>query len=312
MENGNSLTNGHSNTNQLSELADKSLFISDSFVDGAWISTERQFDVFNPATDEKISSVASLDRDDFIKAIKSAHVAQKKYYKSTTAPARGALLRRWYELIMENKRDLATILCLENGKTFAEAEGEVVWNFPAAMITRKVAPALAAGCSVVIKPPNVQDKPASPYPNTPPSANRLLVQKTILPKFTAALVAKVNALTVGSGFDTTVTQGPLVNKSAVAKIHEHVTDAIARGATLETGGKPLDRPGCFFAPTVLSGVTTSMLVASEETFGPLAPIFAFETEEEAVQLANDTEFGLAGYLFSRDASRCVRDPVWGG
>jgi succinate-semialdehyde dehydrogenase/glutarate-semialdehyde dehydrogenase len=138
------------------------------------------------------------------------------------------------------------------------------------------------------------------------SANRLLVQKGILPRFTAALVVKVNALKVGSGFDKQVSQGPLVNKSAVAKIKEHVSDAVAKGAKVETGGRALDQPGCFYEPTVLSRVTTAMVVAKEETFGPLAPIFAFETEDEAIELANDTEFGLAGYLFSRDISRVVR------
>ena len=132
------------------------------------------------------------------------------------------------------------------------------------------------------------------------------MQKGILPDFTAVLVAKVNALKIGSGFDKSVTQGPLVNKSAVAKIKEHVEDAVAKGAKVEAGGQPLDQPGCFYAPTILSGVTTEMMVAKEETFGPLAPIFAFDNEEEAIELANDTEFGLAGYLFSRDISRVVR------
>lgn len=138
------------------------------------------------------------------------------------------------------------------------------------------------------------------------SANRLLVQKGILKDFTQALTTRVRKLQIGSGFDPNMTQGPLVNKSAVAKVQEHVQDALSKGAVLETGGHTLDRPGFFFEPTVLSGMTTEMAVATDETFGPLASIFAFDSEDEAVELANKTEFGLAGYFFSRDISRAMR------
>lgn len=117
---------------------------------------------------------------------------------------------------------------------------------------------------------------------------------------------KVNALKMGSGFDKDTTQGPLVNKAAVAKITEHVKDAVSKGAKVETGGKAPDRDGFFYEPTVISGVTTEMMVAKDETFGPLAPIFEFETEEDAIELANDTEFGLAGYFFSKDIGRVMR------
>lgn len=111
---------------------------------------------------------------------------------------------------------------------------------------------------------------------------------------------------MGSGFDKDTTQGPLVNKAAVMKITEHVQDAVSKGAKIETGGSAPETEGFFFKPTVLSGVTIDMMVAKEETFGPLAPIFEFGTEAEAIELANDTEFGLAGYFFSRDIGRVMR------
>lgn len=139
------------------------------------------------------------------------------------------------------------------------------------------------------------------------SANRLYVQKGIAKAFTAKLVEKVKALRVGGGLDSAATQGPLVNKAAVAKVHEHVADAVSKGAKIETGGTAPDNySGFFFEPTVLSGVTPDMIVSRDETFGPLAPIFEFETETDAVRLANDTEFGLAGYFFSRDVGRVMR------
>jgi succinate-semialdehyde dehydrogenase/glutarate-semialdehyde dehydrogenase len=111
---------------------------------------------------------------------------------------------------------------------------------------------------------------------------------------------------MGSGFDKSTTQGPMVNRAAVEKVSEHVADAVSKGAKILCGGHAPAGKGFFYEPTVLSGVTPNMLVAKEETFGPLAPIFEFETEEEAIQLANDTEFGLAGYFFSRDIGRVMR------
>lgn len=137
-------------------------------------------------------------------------------------------------------------------------------------------------------------------------ANRILVQKSIAAEFTALLVKKVEALVVGPGLNPSTTQGPLVNKSGVEKVKFHVADAVSKGAKIETGGSPPDHAGYFYKPTVLSGVTADMLVANDETFGPLAPIFTFETEADAVKLANDTEFGLAGYFFSRDIGQVMR------
>ncbi|KFY49665.1 hypothetical protein V496_09886 [Pseudogymnoascus sp. VKM F-4515 (FW-2607)] len=431
--------------NPLSSLTDKSLFISEAFVDGEWVSVsnERTFEVLEPVFGKPFSKVADLGKEDFERAIQSAKVAQKKY-KCTTATERGSLLRKWFDLVIANKTDLATILCLENGKTFAEAESEIVyaasfiswfaeeaprsygdlipssipnttvmtmkepigvcgiitpWNFPAAMITRKVAPALAAGCSVVIKPPKetphtclaltklaiaaglppkciqvctTSNRQAATELATNPMisklsftgstgvgkmlaklatgslkkcslelggnapfivfddadldlavegamiskfrcsgqtcvcANRLLVQTGVVKEFTAKLVAKVNALVMGSGFHPGTTQGPLVNQAAVDKVEEHVKDAISKGAKVETGGIRPRGPGFFFQPTVLSGATVDMQVATDETFGPLAAIFEFSREDEVIELANSTEFGLAGYFFSNNASRVLR------
>jgi succinate-semialdehyde dehydrogenase / glutarate-semialdehyde dehydrogenase len=273
------------------------------------------------------------------------------------------------------------------------------WNFPTAMLTRKAGPALAAGCSMVVKPATqtpysalafallaeragvpkgllsvltgsatqiggemtrnplvrkltftgstevgrmlmrqsadtikklslelggnapfivfddadldaaVEGAMISKYRNTGQTcvcANRIYVQKGVLEAFTAKLVAKVNGLKVGPGTEAGVTQGPLIDAKAVAKIEEHIADAKAKGGQVLTGGKRHALGGLFFEPTVVSGATSDMLFAKEETFGPLAPVFAFDTEEEVLALANDSEFGLAAYFYSRDIGRVMR------
>ena len=273
------------------------------------------------------------------------------------------------------------------------------WNFPAAMITRKVAPALAAGCTVVCKPAtqtpysalalaelaaragipagvlNVVTGPAreiggvltgdarvrklsftgsteigkllmaqcaktmkkvslelggnapfivfddadldaavagaiaSKYRNTGQTcvcANRLLVQKGVYQAFTEKLVAAVQKLRVGDGLAGETEQGPLIDGAALKKVEEHIADATGKGAKVATGGKRHALGGTFFEPTVLTGVTPGMMVAREETFGPVAPLFIFTSEEEAIAMANDTEFGLAAYLYTRDLARSWR------
>jgi succinate-semialdehyde dehydrogenase/glutarate-semialdehyde dehydrogenase len=273
------------------------------------------------------------------------------------------------------------------------------WNFPAAMITRKVGPALAAGCTVVIKPASqtplsalalvhlaleagvpagaihcitgsagaiggeltantavrklsftgsteigkllatqcagtmkkismelggnapfivfddadldaaVQGALASKFRNagqTCVCANRLLVQAGVYEAFTQKLVKAVAALGIGPGTDAGVQIGPLIDDNAVAKIEEHIADAVAHGAHIALGGKRHALGGTFFEPTIVTGVTASMKVASEETFGPLAPLFKFETEAEAIAMANASEVGLASYFYSRDIGRVWR------
>ncbi|KAF1056653.1 NAD-dependent succinate-semialdehyde dehydrogenase [Variovorax sp.] len=273
------------------------------------------------------------------------------------------------------------------------------WNFPAAMLTRKAGPALAAGCAMVVKPATqtpysalafaelaeragvppgllsvltgsaskiggemtrspivrkltftgstevgrtlmkqsadtikklslelggnapfivfddadidaaVEGAMVSKYRNTGQTcvcANRLYVQRGVLEAFTQKLVAKVKALKVGDGTEAGVNQGPLIDAKAVEKIEEHVADAVAKGGQVLAGGKRHALGGLFYEPAVIGGASADMLFAREETFGPLAPIFAFDTEEEAVAAANDTEFGLAAYFYSRDIGRIMR------
>jgi len=274
------------------------------------------------------------------------------------------------------------------------------WNFPLAMITRKVAPALAAGCPVVIKPAELtpltalaaaelavragipagvlnvltadsdnsiavgkvfcasdivrhisftgstevgrilmaQSAPtvkklalelggnapfivfddadvdsavegaiASKYRNagqTCVCANRIYVQSGVYDEFVQKFSAKVQALKVGNGFEDGVLQGPLIEPAAVAKVQRHLEDALQRGGKIVTGGKPLQ--GQFFQPTVVADARSDMLCAKEETFGPFAPVFRFNTEQEAIDAANNTEFGLASYFYSRDVGRIFR------
>ncbi|MFD2367023.1 NADP-dependent succinate-semialdehyde dehydrogenase [Pseudoduganella sp. GCM10020061] len=273
------------------------------------------------------------------------------------------------------------------------------WNFPAAMITRKVGPALAAGCPIVVKPAEltpfsalalavlaeragvpkgvfsvltgdskaiggemcsnpvvrklsftgstevgrilmqqcaptikklslelggnapfivfddadldaaVEGAIASKYRNTGQTcvcANRLYVQDGVYEQFAEKLAQAVGRLKVGSGMDEGVTQGPLIEEKAVAKVEQHIADALSKGARLLAGGQRHALGQTFFQPTVLADVDASMMVAREETFGPLAPLFRFKTEEEVVAMANDTEFGLAAYFYARDIGRVWR------
>jgi len=273
------------------------------------------------------------------------------------------------------------------------------WNFPSAMITRKAAPALAAGCTMVVKPATstphsalalcelaeragipkgvlsvvtgsssaiggemtsnpivrkltftgstevgkklmqqcagtvkkmsmelggnapfivfddadldsaVQGAMMSKYRNTGQTcvcANRLLVQDTVYDEFAEKLGKAVADMKVGSGFDDGVMQGPLIDVAAVEKVEEHIADAVSKGASVAVGGSRHELGGTFFQPTVLTGVTTEMKVANDETFGPVAPLFKFSSEQEAIKMANDTEFGLAAYFYSRDLGRVWR------
>ncbi len=150
---------------------------------------------------------------------------------------------------------------------------------------------------------------ASKYRNTGQTcvcANRILVQDGVYDAFAQKLKAAVEALKVGPGMEPGVTQGPLINAAAVEKVEEHIADATAKGATVVTGGKRHSRGGNFFEPTILANVPADALIFKEETFGPVAPLFRFRTEEEAIRLANDTEFGLASYFYARDVGRIFR------
>jgi succinate-semialdehyde dehydrogenase/glutarate-semialdehyde dehydrogenase len=155
----------------------------------------------------------------------------------------------------------------------------------------------------------VQGAIASKYRNTGQTcvcANRLLVQEGVYDAFVAKLVAAVQKLRVGDGLAGATEQGPLIDDRAVAKVEEHVADALAKGGKVALGGKRHALGGTFFEPTILTHITPDMLVAREETFGPVAPIFAFTDERQAIRMANDTEFGLASYFYTRDLARSLR------
>jgi len=150
---------------------------------------------------------------------------------------------------------------------------------------------------------------ASKYRNTGQTcvcANRLLIQDEVYDAFAQKLAEKVRAMKVGNGMEAGVVQGPLIDQAALAKVEEHISDAVAKGARVLTGGKRHALGGTFFEPTILTNVTPAMQLSREETFGPVAPLFRFKTEPEAVRLANDTEYGLAAYFYTRDIGRVWR------
>ncbi|KVL65177.1 NADP-dependent succinate-semialdehyde dehydrogenase [Burkholderia ubonensis] len=423
-------------------LKDPSLFRQQAYVNGAWqgAANGETFEVRNPATGGLVGVVPVLGAAETRQAIDAANAAWPAWRKKT-AKERAAILRKWHDLMMESADDLALILTTEQGKSLAEAKGEIgyaasflewfaeegkrvygdtiptpasdkrivvtkepvgvcaaitPWNFPAAMITRKVGPALAAGCPIVVKPAEatpfsalamavlaeragvpagvfsvvtgdpkaiggeltsnpvvrklsftgstpvgrllmaqcaptvkkvslelggnapfivfddadldaaVQGAIASKYRNSGQTCvctNRFYVHEAVYDRFAQKLAAAVGQLKVGRGTEPGVTQGPLINEAAVLKVEAHIEDALAKGATVVTGGKRHALGHGFFEPTVLTGVTPAMKVAKEETFGPLAPLFKFGSDDEVIRLANDTEFGLAAYFYSRDIGR---------
>ncbi|MDC1407795.1 NAD-dependent succinate-semialdehyde dehydrogenase [Candidatus Puniceispirillum sp.] len=428
------------------KLKDPSLLRSQAYINGAWIDAAdgRVFAVNNPADGGLIAKVADLGADSITAAIDAAVPAQKAW-AATPAKTRAMILRRWYDLVIENTDDLATILTTEMGKPLAEAKGEIAygasfidwfgeearrvcgdvmespqadkrlltfkqpigvfgaitpWNFPIAMITRKVAPGIAAGCACVLKPAEQTplsalalaelatragipagvmnivtglDAPAigqalcadsrirkmtftgstevgrilmrqsadsvkkmslelggnapllvfddanldvavegamlSKYRNagqTCVCANRIFVQDGIYDEFAKRLAKKSAAMKVGNGLDAGVEQGPLIDQQGFDKVTAHVDDALAKGATALVGGKPHELGGTYYEPTVLTNMNASMRMFREETFGPVAGLFRFTDEAEAIQAANDTEFGLAAYLFTENASSLFR------
>ncbi|MEE4378549.1 MAG: NADP-dependent succinate-semialdehyde dehydrogenase [Candidatus Competibacteraceae bacterium] len=427
------------------KLTDSQLFRQQCHIDGVWVDAddETTLAVTNPATGETLGSVPKLGAAETRRAVEAAQAAFPAW-RAKTAKERAAIMRRWFELMMQHQEDLAMLMTLEQGKPLAESRGEIAyagsfiewfaeegkraygdvipthqadkrivvlkepigvcaaitpWNFPAAMITRKAGAALAAGCTMVVKPasqtpfsalalgelaqragvPNgvlnvvtggakdiggeltanplvrklsftgsteigkhlmvqcaatmkklslelggnapfivfddadldaaVQGAIASKYRNSGQTcicANRFLVQDGIYDAFAAGLSAAVGELKVGNGLENGVVQGPLIDTAAVEKVQAHIQDAVGKGAQIAVGGKPHALGGTFFQPTVLTQVTADMAVAREETFGPVAPLFRFKTEQEAVRMANATEFGLASYFFSRDLGRVWR------
>ncbi|MEN8283307.1 NAD-dependent succinate-semialdehyde dehydrogenase [Acinetobacter gerneri] len=427
------------------QLSNPALLKNQVFIDGQWVNATdgKNFNVSNPATNEVIETVPSVTTAQVEQAVEAAETAFQTW-KLTTAKERSLLLKKWYQLIVENQEDLAVILSSEQGKSITESRGEILygasfiewfaeeakrtygdviphdkqgrrlvvirqpvgvvaaitpWNFPNAMITRKVGPALAAGCTVIIKPASetplsalalvalaeqagipkgvvnvvtgsareigavltehplvrkvsftgstqigkllmqqcsstmkkvsmelggnapfiifedadldraVDGAIASKFRNSGQTCvctNRVLVHESVHDVFVEKLAAAVEKLKVAAAFEQGAEQGPLINEKAVEKIQEHIEDAVAKGAKVVTGGHRHVLGYTFFEPTVLSGVTPDMLVAKDETFGPLAPVFKFSTEAEAIEMANDTEFGLASYIYTQNLSRAWR------
>ena len=426
-------------------LKDERLFRQQCYINGSWGDADdgKTIDVTNPATGEKLGTVPKMGRSETRRAIEAARSVFPAW-RAKTARERSVVLRRWYDLMMENQEDLAILMTLEQGKPLAESRGEIAyaasfiewfaeegkriygdtipqhqsdkrivvlkepigvvaaitpWNFPSAMITRKAGPALASGCTVVLKPASytpysalalaelaeragvpkgafnvvtgsagaiggeltanpivrkltftgsteigkvlmqqcagtvkkmslelggnapfivfddadldaaVAGTIASKYRNSGQTCvctNRLLVQDGVYETFAGMLAREVEKLQVGNGLSEGTQQGPLIDPAAVAKVEEHIADAVGKGARVVTGGKRHALGGTFFQPTILADVTRDMAVAREETFGPLAPLFRFSTEEEAIRMANDTEFGLAAYFYTRDLARTWR------
>ena len=426
-------------------MLERTLLREAGYVGGEWVAADdgRTIEVTDPATHEVIGHVPDMGAAEARRAIGEAAAAMGEW-SARTAKERALVLRRWHDLMMERQEPLARLLTREQGKSIAEARGEIAyaasflewfaeegkrvygdvipphasdrrlivlkqpvgvvaaitpWNFPSAMITRKVGPALAAGCRVVLKPASetpfsalalavlaeeagvpkgvfnvvtgdartigaeLTSNPAvrklsftgstevgrllmrqcadtvkklslelggnapfivfddadldaavegallSKFRNSGQTcvcSNRIYAQAGIYDAFASKLAAAVDKLKVGNGLDDGTQLGPLINDAAVAKVEEHIADAVGKGARLISGGKRHALGGTFFEPTILAGVTQQMLVAREETFGPLAPLIRFETEAKAIAMANDTEFGLAGYFYSRDIGRVWR------
>lgn len=424
-------------------LKNQVLFREQAYINGEWINGEEVQTINNPATGQRLGIVPKLGAVETKEAIKNAHYAFVGW-KATPAQERSRILRRWFDLMVEHKEDLARIMTLEQGKPLAESLGEVMyaasylewyseeakrvygdvipqpgadrrvvvvkepigvcaaitpWNFPSSMVTRKVGAALAAGCTLVLKPASqtpfsalalaalaeeagvppgvfsvvtgsaseigsemtsnplvrkvsftgstevgrllmgqsaqqikkislelggnapfivfadadidaaVEGAVVSKYRNmgqTCVCVNRFYIHDRIYDEFSEKFVTAVQQLKVGNGLEEGVTQGPLIDEHAVTKVQAHISDAVSKGAKVLLGGSPHSKGGSFFEPTVLGDVSCNALVAKEETFGPVAPLFRFSSDDEVIELANDTEFGLASYFYSRDIGRVWR------
>jgi len=429
----------------MSSTLNSTLIKNSSYINGQWHQGQGDtFDIHNPASGEVICAVQSANANDATLAVDAA-VAAMPEWRAKTAKQRSAILRRWFDLIMQHQDDLGAILTAEQGKPLAEAKGEIAyganyiewfaeegkriygdtipgaapnsrvvvikqgvgvvsaitpWNFPNAMITRKAAPALVAGCPFIVKAAGetplsalalaelgeqagipagvfnvlvsnssrpigavltgdpriakfsftgstevgktllaqcattvkktsmelggnapfivfddanlddaVQGALVSKFRNagqTCVCTNRIFVQSGIYKAFSEKLTAAVNNLSMGDGTQAGVDIGPLINDDAAQSVSALVNSAIDQGAQALVGGKVDPMGERFFQPTVLTNVTPDMSVATDEIFGPVAPLIEFESEEQAIELANNTEVGLASYIYTRDIGRVWR------
>ncbi|MGB0897645.1 MAG: NAD-dependent succinate-semialdehyde dehydrogenase [Psychrobium sp.] len=426
------------------QLHDPSLLKTLSYINGSWHASNSHIDVTNPATGELVSKVSNVGVEEATLAVKAAKDAFSAWSKKP-AYERASLLRKWFNLMMENQEDLGRILTLEQGKPLAEAKGEIAygaafiewfaeeskrvygdtipgassdkrivvikqpigvvaaitpWNFPNAMIARKAAAALAAGCTFVVRPATqtplsalamaelaqragipagvfnvvvgedargigkvltehpdiakftftgstqvgktlisqcastvkkvslelggnapfivfndadidaaVAGALVSKYRNagqTCVCTNRILVQRGVREQFTEKFTEAVKGLRMGNGLTDGVNVGPMISKQAVAEVERLVNISIDQGATVVLGANDKSMGENFLSPIILTNVTNDMPIAHQEIFGPVTPIITFDDEEEAISIANDTEFGLAAYFYSRDIGRIWR------
>jgi len=428
------------------ELSNPELFRHQAYIDGQWTDADdgATFEVTNPADGSVLATVPDQGVKETRRAIEAANAAWPAW-REKTAKERAAILRRWFELMVANKDDLARLMTAEQGKPIKESAGEILygasfiewfaeegkrvygdvipthmpdrrilvikqpvgvvaavtpWNFPNAMITRKAGPALAAGCPIVIKPASetplsalalaelaeqagipagvfnvvtttrskdvgkeltesplvrkfsftgstavgkqlirqcastvkkvsmelggnapfivfddadieaaVQGAIISKYRNagqTCVCANRIYVQDGVYDEFVEKFIIASRELMVGRGDEDGVDIGPMISTSAVEKVEELLSDAVGKGASVAAGGGRHELGGLFYQPTVVRDVTADMAFATEEIFGPVAPIFRFSSDEEVIELANATEFGLASYFYARDLGRVFR------
>ncbi|HKF71837.1 MAG TPA: NADP-dependent succinate-semialdehyde dehydrogenase [Stellaceae bacterium] len=427
------------------QLKDKALFRQQCYIDGKWVDADSRatISVNNPADNSILGTVPKMGAAETRRAIEAAERALPAW-RAKTAKERANILRKWFNLMIENQEDLAQLMTAEQGKPLTESRGEIAysgsfiewfaeegkrvygdtipshgtdkrivvlkqpigvcvaitpWNFPSAMLTRKAGPALAAGCTMVLKPASqtpysalalcelaeragvpkgvlscvtggateigaemtsnpivrklsftgsteigkvlmaqcagtvkklslelggnapfivfddadldqaVKGAIASKYRNagqTCVCANRILVQDGVYDAFARKLADTVSSMKVGPGTETGTVIGPLIDMKAVEKVEDHIGDAVKKGAKVVVGGKRHKLGGSFFEPTVLTEVNTQMKVTREETFGPVAPLFRFSNDQQAIEMANDTVFGLAAYFYSRDIGRIWR------
>ena len=421
------------------------LFRDKCYINGEWVEANSKdtISVNNPATLKEIGTVPKCGKEETKNAIDAANTAWPQW-KSTSARERSNILRKWFDLIISNKEELAQIMTIEQGKPINESRGEIVygasfiewfaeeakrvygdtipdpltdrrivvlkqpvgvvasitpWNFPNAMITRKCAPALAVGCPVVIKPAsqtpysalalaalaeeagfpkgtlnvitgkaseigdelatnpivrklsftgsteigkvlmakcagtvkkvsmesgghapfivfddaNIDDAVAgamqSKFRNTGQTcvcANRVYVQEKVYDEFCKKFVEAVSKMKVGDGLEEDVTSGPLIDENSLNKVEEHVQDAVQMGAKVAIGGSKHSLGMNFYQPTILTDVTPQAKITFEETFGPVAPVYKFKDENEVIELANNSPYGLASYFYSRDIGRVWR------
>ena len=421
------------------------LFRDKCYINGEWVEANSKdtISVNNPATLKEIGTVPKCGKEETKNAIDAANTAWPQW-KSTSARERSNILRKWFDLIISNKEELAQIMTIEQGKPINESRGEIVygasfiewfaeeakrvygdtipdpltdrrivvlkqpvgvvasitpWNFPNAMITRKCAPALAVGCPVVIKPAsqtpysalalaalaeeagfpkgtlnvitgkaseigdelatnpivrklsftgsteigkvlmakcagtvkkvsmelgghapfivfddaNIDDAVAgamqSMFRNTGQTcvcANRVYVQEKVYDEFCKKFVEAVSKMKVGDGLEEDVTSGPLIDENSLNKVEEHVQDAVQMGAKVAIGGSKHSLGMNFYQPTILTDVTPQAKITFEETFGPVAPVYKFKDENEVIELANNSPYGLASYFYSRDIGRVWR------